>query len=176
MTLRRALFGFIAASCLFLLIEMIDSHGDAENSVTWLPVAVTSLATVVSLAAFLQWREQRWRLALQGAGVVLIIVGLVGFFLHTGGEVGLDLEVRQRVPVERDGSALYVGSPGAELGGPAFDDDDEDEDDDDEGEEDDDEGEGPPLAPLSLVGVGILSLMATSLKGEGADGAALGQG
>ncbi len=161
MTLRRGLFGFIAASCLFLLIELIDSHGDTDDSITWLPVVVTALATVVSLAAFLQWRERLWRLALQGAGLILIVVGLVGFFLHTGGELSLHVGAPQTAAMESDGSVLYVDAPGAVQNAQSFDDDDDDDHDDDD--DDDDE---PPLAPLSLVGVGILSLMAASLKEE----------
>src|SRR3990170_4499928 len=112
MTLRRALFGCIAASCLFLLVEMIDSHDEVENSVAWVPVAATSLSTAVSLAAFLQWRERRWRLALQGVSVLLISVGLLGFFLHRSGDFSLSLEARQSVPTETAGSPAYVSSVG----------------------------------------------------------------
>lgn len=173
MTLRRALFGFIAASCLFLLVEMIDSHEEVKNTVAWLPAVVTSLAAAVGLAAFFQWREQRWRLALLGVGVILIVVGVLGFFLHTGGEFRLSSEEGWRVPTERNGPALYVSSLGAAQGDRAF---AREEDEGEEGEEDEDEGKAPPLAPLSLAGVGILGLMAASLEEERTREAALGRG
>ena len=167
MTLRRALFGFIAAASLFLLVEMLDSHGEVENSIAWVPVGMTSLSTAVSLVAFLQWKERRWRLALQGVSVLLIAAGLLGFFLHRDADFRQSLEARQSVPIEAAGSPAYVSSSGVAQGGQAIDNEEGEEGEGGgEGEGEEDEGGAPPLAPLSLAGLGILGLMAASLKGE----------
>ena len=167
MTLRRALFGFIVASCLFLLVELLDAHGNVENSIIWVPIAAASLAAAAGLVAFLQWRARPWRLALQGVSVLLIAAGLLGFFLHRDGAFSLSLEARGSVPIERGGPPLYVSSFPVTTGGQAVDNEEGEEGEGGgEGEGEEDEGGPPPLAPLSLAGVGVLGLMAASLKGE----------
>ena len=50
MTLRRALVGFVAAGCLFLLLEVVPSHREVVREK--LVAAVPTIVSVLGLLAF----------------------------------------------------------------------------------------------------------------------------
>lgn len=83
MSLHRALVGFLAASCLFLLVEVVYEHREVigERPIALAPAVVCVLAVLVSLWAFAKWQPQAQK-ALQVVSVLLLIVGLAGIYFH----------------------------------------------------------------------------------------------
>jgi len=132
MSLRRALVGFLAASCLFLLIEVLIEHREVfgERPIAWAPIVVCALTILTSFWAFAQWQPKA-RKALQVVSVLLLLVGLSGVYFHNADR--LKGEHREEHEVIEHGEK--------EGGG--------------------DEHAPPPLAPLALSGMGILGLIAT---------------
>lgn len=136
MTLRRSVIGFVALSCLFLLVEVVIEHREVfgEKPIAWAPVVVCLLGLVTSTFAFARWSLTSMR-ALQIASSLLLIVGLVGLFFHNSHRLGLgegEAEVRE---AEHQHPESHEGEH--------------------------EEHQPPPLAPLALSGIGFLGLTAT---------------
>lgn len=134
MSLRRALVGFLASGCLFLLVEVFVEHREVfgEKAVAWSPIIVCGLALLVSLWAFAQWQPTAQK-AVQIASLLLLIVGIAGLYFHNAERLSGEEHERERhETVEHE-----------------------------RGEGHSEEHHAPPLAPLALSGMGVLGLMAT---------------
>lgn len=145
--MRKAVVGFLALSCLFLLIETAIEHREVfgEKPIAWTPVVVSLLGLIVSAWAFAQWQQLSIR-ALQVVSVLLLIVGLGGLFFHNAERLGFG----EREAVQKEGKLS------ATRGG----EEEEHEEGEHEGEEHE-EHHAPPLAPLAFSGMGFLGLIAT---------------
>ena len=132
MSLRRALVGFLAASCLFLLVEVLYEHREVvgEKPIALAPAVVCALAILASLWAFAKWQPQAQK-ALQVVSVLLLLVGLAGVYFHNA---------------ERLKGEHHEEHEAVEQG---------------EKEEHGEEEHAPPLAPLALSGMGVLGLIVT---------------
>ncbi|MCS7265233.1 MAG: hypothetical protein NZ805_10420 [Armatimonadetes bacterium] len=137
MSLRRALVGFVAAGCLFLMIEILISHREVfgEKPVAWSPIIVSVLGLLTSLWAFARWQPLAQK-AFQVVCFLLLIVGLAGLYFHNH-------ELFEGEHKETEGHAALGHEKGEGRG---------------------EEHHAPPFAPLSLSGMGILGLMATYPK------------
>ncbi len=136
MSLRRALVGFVAAGCLFLLVEVFIEHSEVlkEKPVAWAPIIVLSLSLLASLWAFAQWQSLPQR-AFQIASLLLLLVGVAGLYFHNA-ERFESHERAERAEREHPGEV----------------------------ESHEEEHHAPPLAPLAISGMGVLGLMATYPK------------
>lgn len=140
MSLRRALVGFMAAGCLFLLVEILIDHREVfgEKPVAWMPIIVCSLALLASLWAIAQWQPSAQK-ALQVASVLLLLVGLAGLYFHNAERL------KGKVHEAEEHEVVEHGKGGGHS----------------------EEHHAPPLAPLALSGMGVLGLMATYPKWQG---------
>jgi predicted RND superfamily exporter protein len=133
MSLRKALVGFLAASCLFLFVEVLYEHREivSERPIAFAPLVVSALAVLVSLWAFAKWQPQAQK-ALQVVSVLLLLVGLAGIYFHNAERLKGEHHEEEHEAVEH--------GKGESHG----------------------EGEHtPPLAPLAFSGMGILGLIVT---------------
>ncbi|MFN4181015.1 MAG: hypothetical protein ACK4I8_11930 [Armatimonadota bacterium] len=132
MSLRRAVVGFITASCLFLLVEVVYEHRKVvgERPIALAPVVVCILAILVSLWAFSKWQPQAQK-ALQVVSVLLLLVGLAGTYFHNA--------ERLKGEHHEEHEAIEHG----------------------EKKEHGEEEHTSPLEPLALSGMGILGLIVT---------------
>jgi thiol:disulfide interchange protein len=129
MTLRRALVGFVAAGCLFSLLEVVPSHREVvrEHLVAAIPTIVNVLGLLAFAIAFWAWNATTRRIV-QVVSVLLLLAGILGVYFHNAERLGMKREHEEREAEEHH---------------------------------------APPLAPLSLTGMGVLGLMATYPKWEG---------
>ena len=132
MSLRRALVGFVAASCLFLLLEVIPSHREVvrEHLVAAAPTIVSVLGLLAFAVAFWAWNATTRRIV-QVVSVLLLLAGILGVYFHNAERLGVEREDEEREAEEHE-----------------------------RGEE----HHALPFAPLSLMGMCVLGLMATYPK------------
>ncbi len=137
MSLRRALIGFVAAGCLFLLVEVMIEHREvfSEKPIAWTPIIVLALSLLACLWALAQWKPSALK-AVQVVSVLLLLVGIGGLYFHNAGRLGLEQEEHE---AEIHESAEHR-------------------------ERESEEHHAPPLAPLAISGMGVLGLMATYPK------------
>lgn len=93
MSLRRALCGFAAVSSLVLSVETFLDHRGVvgEHLIAWAPILVSLLGLFVFAVVFLRWHPKLFRLV-QGVGVILIFVGLLGLYFHNAERFGISRE------------------------------------------------------------------------------------
>ena len=91
MTLRRALVGFVAAGCLFLLLEVIPSHREVvrEHLVAAVPTIVSVLGLLAFAVAFLAWNATTRRIV-QVISVLLLLTGILGVYFHNAERLGME--------------------------------------------------------------------------------------
>lgn len=83
MTLRRALAAFVAAGCLFLVVEVLIEHREilGEEWVAWAPIVACGLVCLISFWAFVRWRVGTQK-AMGMVSAVMLVVGLAGVYFH----------------------------------------------------------------------------------------------
>lgn len=101
MSLRRALIGFVAAGCLFLLVEVLIEHREVvgKEPIAWVPAATLGLVLIVCLAVFAQW-QRRWWQAVRVVSALLILVGLAGLYFHNAERLGIKREEEEELEAE----------------------------------------------------------------------------
>jgi len=113
----------------FLLLELRFEHREVlgETWQSWIPLVYCGLTLALGAAAVIRWRT--WgRVVLGALFAVGILVGMAGFWFHTGGHLltGMgDLLGAWRIPLGQDGGIKMGSRP-------------------------------PALAPLAFCGLGTL--------------------
>ena len=129
-----ALLGGVAMLLCELRFEHREVLGETWHS--WIPLVYSGVTLLVGSIAWLRWNTggRRVLLALFGLGVV---VGLLGFWFHTGGHLigGIrDVLGAWRIPLGQNGGIKIGSKP-------------------------------PALAPLALCGLGTLGVLVCATPG-----------
>jgi thiol:disulfide interchange protein len=115
-TLRRALVGFVAAGCLFLLLEVVPSHREVvrEKLVAAVPTIVSVLGLLAFAVAFWAWNATTRRIV-QVVSVLLLLAGILGVYFHNAERLGVGREHEERETEEHERSEEHHAPPFAPL-------------------------------------------------------------
>lgn len=116
MTLRRALIGFVAAGCLFLLLEVVPSHREVvrEKFVAAVPTIVSVLGLLAFAIAFWAWNTTTRRIV-QIVSVLLLLAGILGVYFHNAERLGVGREREEHKAEEHEGGEEHHAPPFAPL-------------------------------------------------------------
>jgi len=116
MTLRRALIGFVAAGCLFLLLEVVPSHREVvrEHLVAAIPTIVSVLGLLAFAFAFWAWNATTRRIV-QVISVLLLLAGILGVYFHNAERLEMEREHEEREAEEYEGGEEHHAPPFAPL-------------------------------------------------------------
>jgi fatty acid desaturase len=115
-TLRQALVGFVAAGCLFLLLEVVPSHREVvrEKLVAAVPTIVSVLGLLAFAVAFWVWNATTRRIV-QVVSVLLLLAGILGVYFHNAERLGIEREHEERETEEHERSEERHAPPFAPL-------------------------------------------------------------